>query len=76
MDKLVVISADTAIEDLVEHLPASISYLSDRGIRCIRCGEPVWGTLRTAALEKGFSEAELKGFVDDLNGMLEKARPL
>ncbi len=37
------------IEDLVKQLPESITYLMDNGIRCLRCGEPIWSTLESAA---------------------------
>ena len=57
------------IEELVEILPASVSYLSRKGIKCIACGEPVWGTLEEAAQEKGFGDEEIDGFVRDLNGL-------
>jgi len=53
----------------VELLPASVSYLSRNGIKCIACGEPVWGTLEEAAMEKGFGKEEIEGFVRDLNAM-------
>ena len=33
------------IEDLVRDYPEVISPLSELGIICITCGEPVWGTL-------------------------------
>lgn len=42
-----------SIEKLVERTPAAVTYLSRAGIRCIRCGEPIWGTLEEAAREKG-----------------------
>jgi len=55
-----------AIEDLVQEVPEAVSYLSKNGIRCIRCGEPIWGTLEEAAKEKGFDEDDIRRFVDDL----------
>ena len=58
------------IEELLEILPAAVTYLSDKGIRCIACGEPIWGTLEEAARDKGYGESEIKVFVDDLNGLL------
>lgn len=61
------ISKDITIEELIEEKPSSIDYLKDKGIRCIRCGEPVWGTLEEAAEEKGFGAADIDGFVKDLN---------
>ncbi len=63
------INAQITIEELVETIPASVAYLSRKGIKCIACGEPIWGTLEEAALEKGFGEADIKGFVADLNAL-------
>lgn len=60
------ISRDTLIEDLVAAHPASIKFLSERGIRCLACGEPIWGTIAEAALEKGFSDVEIRSIVDEL----------
>jgi methionine synthase II (cobalamin-independent) len=67
------ITKDITIEDLVESLPDSIGYLADEGIRCLRCGEPIWGTLEEAAREKGFDETKIQGFVTDLQAMADKA---
>jgi len=53
-------------------LPQAVTYLSENGIRCLRCGEPIWGSLKNAAEEKGFSANETKKFVDDLNKMMKK----
>ena len=61
------IAKSITIEDLVQDVPGAVSYLSKNGIRCIRCGEPIWGTLEEAAKEKGFSEDDIQRFVDDLN---------
>jgi len=55
------------IEELVNEAPESVAYLMQKGIRCLRCGEPIWGTIETAAKEKGFSDFEIENFIDDLN---------
>ncbi len=55
------------IEDLVEQYPFSVEYLARQGIRCIVCGEPLWGTLEEAAKEKGFSSNAIDEFVKELN---------
>ncbi len=60
------ITKNILIEDLVENYPISIDYLSKQGIRCIRCGEPIWGTLEDAASEKGFTTEEIENFVEEL----------
>ena len=66
------ITKEIEIEDLVRVLPESVSYLMKNGIRCLRCGEPIWGTLETAAQEKGFREEDIKKFVEDLNKLLKQ----
>jgi hypothetical protein len=63
------ISKDIYIEDLVNKFPFSIRFLSQKGIRCIACGEPVWGTLEEAAKEKGFEDTDIQAFVDELRDL-------
>jgi len=63
------ISKNTTIEELVETVPESVAYLSKKGIRCIMCGEPIWGTLEEAAQEKGFSDEEIDQVVQELNDL-------
>jgi len=63
------IDKNTTIEDLVEQIPGAITYLMEQHIRCIRCGEPIWGTLEEAAKEKGYDDARINGFVKDLNAL-------
>lgn len=63
------ITKDISIEELVQRLPSSVSYLMEKGIKCLACGEPIWGTLESAAREKGFNDSEIAGFVEDLNSM-------
>jgi iron-sulfur cluster repair protein YtfE (RIC family) len=50
------IDPDIAIEDLVRQRPEASAILRRFGIVCIQCGEPVWGTLRQAAAEKGIHD--------------------
>lgn len=65
------VTKDIEIEDLVNEIPKSVSYLMEQGIRCLRCGEPIWGTLEEAALEKGFNEEQIENFVVELNKLSE-----
>ena len=60
------ISRDVSIEELVRSVPGSVRYLMEQGIKCLACGEPIWGTLESAALEKGFSPEQIDRFVEDL----------
>lgn len=67
MNSLKIISKEIEIEDLVKIFPESVTFLMEKGIRCLRCGEPIWGTLENAAKEKGFTENDINGFVNELN---------
>lgn len=61
------ITNNIEIEDLVRNFPFSVKFLMEHGIRCIACGEPIWGTLEEAALEKGFNQQQIMVFVDEMN---------
>ena len=65
------ITKDIYIEELVDLLPGSVQYLRQKGIKCIACGEPIWGTLEEAAMEKSFDDEDIKVFVDELNELLK-----
>lgn len=61
------ITKETTIEELVEDVKGAVKYLMEQGIRCIICGEPIWGTLEEASKEKGFNDDQIEVFVKDLN---------
>lgn len=63
------INKEIEIEDLVKVIPNSVVYLMEKGIRCLRCGEPIWGSLESAAKEKGFNDKEISKFVEELNNL-------
>ncbi len=65
-----VVKPETTIEELVDVSPEAVTYLMKQGIRCIRCGEPIWGTLEQAAREKGFGDDEIARFVKELNDIV------
>ncbi len=58
------ISPDDYIEDLLERYPGINAFLRERGVVCIQCGEPVWGTLREQAEAKGL---DVEALVKELN---------
>jgi len=64
------IDKNITIEKLVSEYSFSTKYLSEKGIRFIICGEPIWGSLEEAAKEKGFTDVEIDTFVDELNRKL------
>ena len=61
------ITKDITIEELVRTHPKSVRYLMEKGIKCLACGEPVWGTLESSAMEKGFNEKQIEEVVEALN---------
>ena len=65
------ITKDISIEELIESVPASVEYLMKEGIRCIVCGEPIWGSLEEAAEEKGFKPEDIERFVLDLQNLAD-----
>ncbi len=64
---------DIAIAELIERYPHSVGFLATEGIRCVRCGEPVWGTLEEAARERGFDDAAIIQLVNRLNEQIERS---
>ena len=52
------INKDIFIEDLVQEYPEVIGPLSEMGIICIACGEPVWGTLEELVIKKGLNNLD------------------
>lgn len=65
-----VINKHILIEDLIELLPESADYLSKKGIQCIQCGEPIWGSLEETAKEKGFTDVQIDTFVRELKALV------
>jgi len=63
------ITADMTVEDLVAAHPEIAGALAERGIICIRCGEPFWGTLRNLAEQKGLHQIDQ--IVADINKQLQ-----
>ena len=54
------------IEDVV-NIPGAVGFLIRKGIPCIVCGEPIWGTLEDLARGHGKTSAELDALVAELN---------
>jgi hypothetical protein len=52
------------VEDLVATYPELIGPLANRGVVCLVCGEPYWGTLEELAAAKGITD--MKKLLRDL----------
>lgn len=66
------ICKDISIEELVEQVPESVMYLRQKGIVCIICGEPVWGTLYELASQKGYTDEEIEVMVEEVKRLKVK----
>lgn len=64
------ISPEITIEDLVNNYPGVSTILINKGLPCIICGEPVWGTLRELAMDKHYSEDQIAELVSSLRAEL------
>ncbi len=65
------VSRDILIEELIEKYPESVKFLSEKGIRCIICGEPIWGTLEEACVEKKFDDKKIDSIILELNELIK-----
>ena len=65
------ITKTISIEELLELFPDSLKFLADKGIRCVICGEPIWGTLEEAAKEKGFTDQDVDRLTEELNRLFQ-----
>jgi hypothetical protein len=66
-----IITEDISIEALIEEHPFAVKYLSKKGIKCIMCGEPVWGSLKEACQEKGFDELQIQEIAEELRSIAD-----
>jgi methionine synthase II (cobalamin-independent) len=69
VEKRYKIEASTTIEDIVKDYPELIRPLREFGIKCVACGEPLWGTLQENANDKGIENLET--ILDQLNKMIQ-----
>jgi methionine synthase II (cobalamin-independent) len=63
------LSEHSLIEEIVDTYPELIRPLREKGIVCIRCGEPVWGTLKQVAEEKSIEN--LDEIIREMNRLIE-----
>jgi methionine synthase II (cobalamin-independent) len=64
------ITSNISIETLVGIYPQSVHWLRERGIACIICGEPIWGTLGQLASDNGYTKDEVERLVAEMNSEL------
>ena len=66
------VTLDIQIEELAVSYPEAVGFLTKNGVRCIRCGEPVWGTLGELLETEGVENPQL--LVNKLNAHLHQQK--
>ena len=64
------VNKDMTIEELVEKYPQTIRPLSEMGVNCVVCGEPLWGTIEENIESKGLTD--LDGIITKLNDIISE----
>lgn len=64
------LNEDIWMEDALRDFPKVASFLREKGVVCVQCGEPVWGTLKEAIGDKGL---DVEVIMKELNSFLESA---
>jgi len=64
------INADIKIDDLISLYPDAVGFLIKKGLPCVVCGEPFWGTLAELAQQKGFNDSEIEALVTEFNELI------
>lgn len=67
-----VITLDIQVEELAASFPEAVGFLTKKGVRCIRCGEPAWGTLGELLEVEGIKDPQL--LVDELKAYIREQR--
>lgn len=63
------IEPSNTIEELLEQYPGINKFLMNKGIFCIKCGEPVWATIEEMIKEKGL---DVEKVISELNEVFTK----
>ena len=59
------------IEDLARDYPSAVRFMIEKGLPCIICGEPVWGTFEEVARKSGKTEAEIDVLIEELKSRVQ-----
>jgi hypothetical protein len=68
------ITLEMTVEELVERYPDAVGFLARNNVRCLRCGEPLWCTLKELFREEGIRNPQL--LIDKLKRSLKISRPM
>jgi hypothetical protein len=68
--KIESITLQTTVEDLIDAHPEAVTYLMGKGIRCMQCGEPVWGGIGELIHGKGLDKDDHVALFEELKAFL------
>lgn len=63
-------SEETTVEELLDRCPAANGLLIERGLPCIICGEPFWGSIADLARRHGIED--IQGLLAELNALASR----
>ncbi|GAB4412227.1 MAG: hypothetical protein Kow00106_06820 [Anaerolineae bacterium] len=66
------ITLDTPVEELVTQHPSAIGFLAERGVLCVVCGEPFWGTLGELIAQTGADVMQREALLAELIAFLRE----
>lgn len=61
------INRDSQIEDVIYDYKGLVGLLIKKGLPCVVCGEPFWGTVEELARQKGWDDAQIDQLIVELN---------
>ena len=61
---------ETQIEEMLLAYPEANRFFLEKGMRCLQCGEPYWGSVESFLNEQGMDPAGMVRFIKELNAYL------
>ena len=63
------VTREMFVEDMLADYPESNQFFLDKGLRCLKCGEPYWGSVEEFLEESNVEDID--GMIAELNEMLK-----
>ncbi len=62
------VKSSDSVDFVVETYPQVVKFFSEKGIVCVQCGEPLWGTLEDIIKKKNY---DVDTIIKELNEFIE-----
>ena len=69
------ITLDTSVEEIVAQCIGVSTFLINKGLPCVVCGEPFWGTLWELCEQEGWSREDAEALLTELVEYVKKECP-